>query len=104
MWDTLYLSREDGPVLQEGAGAGECHHCVQLSIYLYLPIYIYIYLSIYLGEMVRFCKEELELESVTIVSNGSLVRENLMYMYRLTLLNRTYTVRANRKQVYSVIF
>ena len=31
---SIYLSREDGPVLQGGAGAGECHHYVQLSIYL----------------------------------------------------------------------
>ena len=27
----------------------------------------------YLGEMVRFCKEELDIESVTVVTNGSKV-------------------------------
>lgn len=29
----------------------------------------------YLGELVRFCKAELHLQSVSIVSNGSLIRE-----------------------------
>lgn len=29
----------------------------------------------YLGELVRFCKAELQLQSVSIVSNGSLIRE-----------------------------
>ena len=27
----------------------------------------------YLGEMVRFCKEDLDMESVTVVTNGSKV-------------------------------
>ena len=31
--------------------------------------------GIYLGEMVKFCKESLQLPSVSIVSNGSLVTE-----------------------------
>lgn len=30
----------------------------------------------YLGELVRFCKQELKLSSVSIVSNGSLIRES----------------------------
>ncbi|GLV31340.1 hypothetical protein CBL_11071 [Carabus blaptoides fortunei] len=30
----------------------------------------------YLGELVRFCKRELQLSSVSIVSNGSLIRES----------------------------
>ena len=29
----------------------------------------------YLGKLVRFCKEELALPSVSVVSNGSLIRE-----------------------------
>lgn len=29
----------------------------------------------YLGKLVKFCKEELQLPSVSIVSNGSLIRE-----------------------------
>lgn len=29
----------------------------------------------YVGKLVRFCKEELALPSVSIVSNGSLIRE-----------------------------
>jgi hypothetical protein len=28
-----------------------------------------------LGELVRFCKEELDIQSVSVVSNGSKVRE-----------------------------
>ena len=35
----------------------------------------------YLGEMVRYCKEELDLESVTVVSNGSKVTESWMAEY-----------------------
>ena len=30
----------------------------------------------YLGELVRFCKKDLSMESVTIVSNGSLIKES----------------------------
>jgi len=29
----------------------------------------------YVGQLVKFCKQELALRSVTIVSNGSLIRE-----------------------------
>ena len=32
----------------------------------------------YLGEMVRYCKEDLEVESVTVVTNGSKVTEDWM--------------------------
>jgi len=35
----------------------------------------------FVGELVRFCKEELELPSVTIVSNGSLIREDWFSKY-----------------------
>ncbi|KAG8512368.1 Radical S-adenosyl methionine domain-containing protein 2, partial [Galemys pyrenaicus] len=35
----------------------------------------------YLGQLVRFCKEELHLPSVSIVSNGSLVRESWFKAY-----------------------
>lgn len=35
----------------------------------------------HLGEMVKFCKEELKLPSVTIVSNGSLIREGWFKAY-----------------------
>ena len=35
----------------------------------------------YLGEMVRYCKEELDIESVTVVTNGSRVTEAWMSEY-----------------------
>ena len=35
----------------------------------------------YLGEMVRYCKEDLDIESVTVVSNGSKVTESWMAEY-----------------------
>lgn len=35
----------------------------------------------YLGKLVRFCKEELQLPSVSIVSNGSLIRERWFKSY-----------------------
>ena len=35
----------------------------------------------YVGELVRFCKEDLELPSVTIVSNGSLITEHWFIEY-----------------------
>ena len=35
----------------------------------------------YLGEMVRYCKEELDIQSVTVVSNGSKVTESWMAEY-----------------------
>jgi hypothetical protein len=42
----------------------------------------------YLGQLVRYCKEMLQLPSVTVVSNGSLIRENWFQQYgRLTACN-----------------
>jgi len=35
----------------------------------------------FLGELVRFCKEELKLESVSIVTNGSKVNERFLFKY-----------------------
>ena len=35
----------------------------------------------YVGELVKFCKQELKLSSVTIVSNGSLIREDWFAKY-----------------------
>lgn len=35
----------------------------------------------HLGEMVKYCKNELRLPSVTIVSNGSLIREKWLKDY-----------------------
>lgn len=35
----------------------------------------------YLGELVRFCKEDLQLPSVTVVSNGSLITEKWFEKY-----------------------
>lgn len=35
----------------------------------------------FLGNLVRHCKEELKLESVTIVSNGSLITESWFERY-----------------------
>ena len=42
----------------------------------------------YLGDMVRYCKEDLELESVTVVTNGSKVTEEWMeeFGYYLDIL------------------
>ena len=35
----------------------------------------------YVGELIKFCKEELVIESVTVVSNGSLIREKWFEEY-----------------------
>jgi len=35
----------------------------------------------YVGELVKFCKHELKLQSVTIVSNGSLIKEAWFNQY-----------------------
>lgn len=35
----------------------------------------------FLGEMVRYCKEELQLPSVSIVSNGSMIKERWFKKY-----------------------
>ena len=35
----------------------------------------------YVGELVRYCKQDLELPSVTIVSNGSLITEDWFIEY-----------------------
>ena len=35
----------------------------------------------HLGEMVRYCKETLQLPSVSIISNGSLIQENWFVKY-----------------------
>ncbi|KAL8850847.1 MAG: hypothetical protein Q9221_004261 [Calogaya cf. arnoldii] len=35
----------------------------------------------YLGELVRYCKEDLHMESVTVVTNGSLVKERWLQQY-----------------------
>lgn len=35
----------------------------------------------HLGDLIVFCKEELHLESVSIVSNGSLIDDNFMNVY-----------------------
>ena len=35
----------------------------------------------FLGELVKYCKEDLKLESVSIVSNGSLIKENWFEKY-----------------------
>ena len=38
----------------------------------------------YLGEMVRYCKQDLHLPSVTIVSNGSLITEDWFQEYGMS--------------------
>lgn len=35
----------------------------------------------HLGEMVKFCKQDLKLPSVTIISNGSLISEKWLQKY-----------------------
>lgn len=35
----------------------------------------------FLGELVRYCKQELQLPSVSIVSNGSLIKESWFQKY-----------------------
>ncbi|XP_017549840.1 radical S-adenosyl methionine domain-containing protein 2 [Pygocentrus nattereri] len=37
--------------------------------------------GVFLGEMVRYCKQELELPSVSIVSNGSMIKESWFQQY-----------------------
>ncbi|XP_076834234.1 S-adenosylmethionine-dependent nucleotide dehydratase RSAD2 [Brachyhypopomus gauderio] len=37
--------------------------------------------GVYLGELVRYCKQELDLPSVSIVSNGSMIKENWFRKY-----------------------
>lgn len=37
--------------------------------------------GVHLGEMVKYCKQELKLPSVTIVTNGSLVKEKWFKEY-----------------------
>ncbi|KAI4889549.1 hypothetical protein NFI96_033118 [Prochilodus magdalenae] len=37
--------------------------------------------GVFLGEMVRYCKQELKLPSVSIVSNGSMIKENWFQQY-----------------------
>ena len=39
----------------------------------------------YVGELVRFCKRQLKLDSVTIVSNGSLITEDWFIRYGMVL-------------------
>lgn len=52
----------------------------------------------YLGSLVKFCKQELQLPSVSIVSNGSLIRERWFQKYgeqsplHVTLASITVTV------------
>ncbi len=40
----------------------------------------------YVGELVRYCKEDLGIPSVTIVSNGSLITEDWFIEYGKTLV------------------
>ena len=46
----------------------------------------------YLGEMVRFCKEDLDMDSVTVVTNGSKVMlENYFFLLSYVLFIVVYT-------------
>lgn len=47
----------------------------------------------YVGKLVRFCKEELALPSVSIVSNGSLIREKWFRDYGKFLQARPCSVQ-----------
>ena len=50
----------------------------------------------YIGEMVKFCKQELELPSVTIVSNGSLITDRWFKLYgKYYLEPRRFTIIGN---------
>ena len=56
----------------------------------------------FLGELVRFCKEELQLESVSIVSNGSLIEPNWFEQYGkyldiLAISCDSFDARVNKK-------
>ena len=53
----------------------------------------------YLGELVRYCKAELELSGVSIVSNGSLITEKWFSTYGLYFSSFTIC-----DQVMTVIF
>lgn len=37
--------------------------------------------GVFLGELVQYCKQELQLPSVSIVSNGSMIRETWFQKY-----------------------
>ena len=65
------------PFLIQG---GEELASLSLSPALY-PFYWCCVTGRYLGEMVRFCKEELDIESVTVVTNGSRTTEHWMAEY-----------------------
>lgn len=41
----------------------------------------------FLGELVQFCKQDLQLPSVSIVSNGSMIKEKWFKKYGKTLHN-----------------
>lgn len=58
----------------------------------------------FLGELVKFCKQDLHLPSVSIVSNGSMIKERWFHKYGEMLLNlllgerreKMYLVQAKR--------
>ena len=54
----------------------------------------------YLGEMVRFCKEDLDMDSVTVVTNGSKVMLEKIICYSFY----TYYYSYNLIAVYSYYF
>ena len=63
----------------------------------------------YVGEMIKFCKRELMLPSVTIVSNGSLIREKWFAEYgtssrRNNLSRSFFKIFANQPPVIIISF
>lgn len=56
----------------------------------------------YLGELVQFCKQDLQLPSVTVVSNGSLITEKWFEKYgEYFLLSWTFFSRRNPFSLHS---
>ena len=51
----------------------------------------------FVGELVRYCKEDLELPSVTIVSNGSLITEEWFQDYGKEILDYCCMMPCNFK-------
>ncbi|TRY86237.1 hypothetical protein DNTS_026409 [Danionella cerebrum] len=59
--------------------------------------------GVFLGELVRFCKEDLQLPSVSIVSNGSLIRESWFQAYDTNkLIGRTQGKKSHLDNLHKV--
>jgi radical S-adenosyl methionine domain-containing protein 2 len=56
----------------------------------------------YLGELVKFCHEDLNIDSITIVSNGSLITEKWIKNYSshidiLAISHDSFNIKSNKQ-------